>query len=88
MSVQVTWLPATDMFVCREYWPSRTSRQFFTTASLVFQYLAPGSIITFCYVKVRRFVTMTHFDPLKLSDGQILNLGQSKTADGRHLKKH
>ena len=52
LCMQVTWLPATDMYVCREYWPSRTSRQFFTTSSLVFQYLAPGTIITFCYVKV------------------------------------
>jgi len=53
MTMQVTWLPTTDMYACREVWPSRASRQFFTTSSLVFQYLAPGSIITFCYVKVR-----------------------------------
>jgi len=47
------------MYVCREYWPSRASRQFFTTSSLVFQYLAPGSIITFCYVKVR-YLNLLH----------------------------
>jgi len=51
--MQVMWLATTDMYVCREHWPSEASKQFFTTSSLVFQYLVPGTIIIFCYVKVR-----------------------------------
>ena len=48
----VTWEEDTKTYVCHEYWPKNTARQFFTVTSLILQYVVPCSIITFCYTKV------------------------------------
>ena len=49
---RVFWLASEGVYACREHWPNPTARQFFTVASLILQYLVPGSVITFCYAKV------------------------------------
>jgi hypothetical protein len=52
LDVQVKWMPDEKVHSCREHWPSPVASQFFTVSSLILQYLIPGSIITYCYVKV------------------------------------
>ena len=42
----------TNTYMCHEFWPKNTARQFFTVTSLILQYVVPCSIITFCYTKV------------------------------------
>ena len=49
---KVTLEEDTNTYVCHEFWPKNTARQFFTVTSLILQYVVPCSIITFCYTKV------------------------------------
>lgn len=48
----LSWLPAERVFVCHEQWPPGSARRFFTVASLVLQYVLPGSVIAYCYARV------------------------------------
>lgn len=49
---KVTWMDDEQIYVCHEFWPKPTARQFFTVISLILQYIVPCAIITFCYSKV------------------------------------
>lgn len=49
---KVSWVEREQAYICYEYWPKTTARQFFTVTSLILQYIVPCSVITFCYTKV------------------------------------
>lgn len=49
---EVSWIPAEEIYVCREAWPHPAARKFFTVASLILQYIIPCSLIIFCYARV------------------------------------
>lgn len=65
---------------CRERWPRRQSRQFFTVTSLVLQYIVPCCIITFCYSKVSRVLR-------KRSRAKIGSGSKSREKDEMEIKR-
>ncbi|GFR92361.1 neuropeptide FF receptor 2 [Elysia marginata] len=53
---------------CKEEWPKKQARQFFTVTSLVLHYIVPCGIISFCYVNVS--VALRRRSKVKIGSGQ------------------